>query len=99
MDVSLDIGCEDILKWCFENDVHYLNTSIERWKTLPDEEIPNLSERTLYHAHKKMHEFAKQYKGAKTAGIGVGANPGNISLLTKECLSKYWQGNSVSSAE
>ena len=49
VDCSLNIGAEDIVRWCMENGVLYTNTSLERWKDQPDETIPDLADRTLYH--------------------------------------------------
>ena len=86
VDVSLNIGAAEIIKWCFENDVHYINTSLERWETQPDETIPNLADRTLFQTHKRIRELAEDYKGRKTVMSVSGANPGLVNHLTKEAL-------------
>ena len=87
IDVSLNIDCETIIMWCLKHDVMYLNTSLERWATEPDEKIPQLKDRTLYAAHKSLRELTKHYAGdAATAAVTSGANPGLVTHLTKRAL-------------
>lgn len=86
VDVSCNIGCHELLEWTFANDVFYINTSIERWPDIQDEQIPDLSERTLYHTHQEMREFAKKFKNKATATVVSGANPGLVTHLTKQAL-------------
>ena len=86
IDVSCNIGCEDLLQWCFDHDVLYTNTSIERWADIQDEQIPNLADRTLYHTHNEVREFASKFPNKATAGVVSGANPGLVTHLTKDAL-------------
>src|SRR5882672_6608814 len=53
VNLSLDIDGIEIVEWCLQNDVLYIDTSIERWPDEPDETIPNLADRTLYHTHRE----------------------------------------------
>ena len=86
IDVSVDIDVKAILKWCFENDVMYINTSMERWPSKADEDIKNLSDRTLFHTHNDVREFAKSYPNAATAACQQGMNPGSVSHFAKRAL-------------
>ena len=87
INVSLNIDGVAIVKWCLEHDVMYLDTSIERWRDEPDETIPNLADRTLYHTHQLMREATASWKGSgATAVITHGANPGLVSHFTKAAL-------------
>lgn len=88
VDVSLNIGALDILEWCLKNGVHYINTSLERWEDEPDETIPKLAERTLYHTHKEVRAMAAKYPDAATVIGTHGANPGLVTHLTKRALLK-----------
>ena len=54
IDVSLNIDAQSIMKWCFQHNVMYINTSLERWEHHSDEKIKNLADRTLYATHKEI---------------------------------------------
>lgn len=86
VDCSLNIAAGAIIQWCQANGVLYANTSIERWKTQPDETIPKLADRTLYAAHQEMKALAAKSAGGPTAVITHGANPGLVSHFTKQAL-------------
>lgn len=86
IDCSLNIDGITIVEWCFQNNVTYINTSIERWKSEPDETLPKLADRTLYQAHMAMRKMAEKYPKAATAVITHGANPGLVSHFTKQAL-------------
>jgi homospermidine synthase len=88
VDVSLNIDALSIIEWCLKNGRLYTNTSLERWETQPDETIPKLSERTLYHTHKVVREMAAAYIDGPTAVVTNGANPGLVTQLTKRALLK-----------
>ena len=38
---SLNIDAESIISWCMDNDILYVDTSLERWKDDQDENYPN----------------------------------------------------------
>ena len=86
IDVSLNIGALDIMEWCFQNGVHYTNTSLERWADQPDETIPKLEDRTLHHTHAVVREMGEKYPHAATVVATHGANPGLVTHLTKRAL-------------
>ena len=86
IDCSLNINVDAIMKWCWEHDVLYLNTSLERWLDQQDETIPNLAKRTLYDEHNVVRKFASDYPNASTAVVTHGANPGLVSHLTKRAV-------------
>ena len=86
IDVSCNINADDIMGWCWEHDVLYINTSLERWTDEVDENIPQLAQRTLYAMHAEIREFAQGYPNASTAIVTHGANPGLVTHLTKRAL-------------
>ena len=88
VDVSLNIGAHEILEWAFQNNCHYINTSLERWANQQDETIPQLKDRTLYTTHKHIRELGAKYPNAATATVTHGANPGLVTHLTKRALLK-----------
>ena len=87
IDLSTDIDAIAITTWCYEHDVMYINTSLERWKPIVDEVIPKMGERTLYHAHQQIRKAIASWKKESATCILVhGANPGAVSHLTKQAL-------------
>jgi len=88
INVSLNIDGLEIVEWCLQNNVLYIDTSIERWATEPDEIIPELGERTLYTTHQEMRRMASAYPGASTCVVTHGANPGLVSHFVKAALLK-----------
>ena len=89
INASLNIEAQALLEWCMENGVMEIDTSLERWEHDPDETIPKLSERTLFHTHNVVREaMAKYMHDAPTCCVTHGANPGYVTHLTKRALLK-----------
>lgn len=87
VNVSLNIDGIEIVRWCLENDVKYIDTSIERWEDQQDEEIPDMEKRTLYYAHSQIRKMAAEFgPSAATCIVTHGANPGLVSHFTKAAL-------------
>jgi len=87
IDVAYNIECTEILTWCHEHDVMYLNTSVEEWEPYKDaSNIPPIN-RTLYARQMKLRKMIKRWptKGV-TAVVDHGANPGLVSHFTKAGL-------------
>lgn len=83
---SLNIGAKELLIWCMENDVMQIDTSLERWEDHPDESIPKMSDRTLFHTHNDIREAMSQFENGPTCCVTHGANPGYVTHLTKRAL-------------
>jgi len=89
INASLNIEAQTLLEWCMENGVMEIDTSLERWEHDPDETIPNLADRTLFHTHKVVREAMDKYlHDAPTCCVTHGANPGYVTHLTKRALLK-----------
>jgi homospermidine synthase len=86
VNLSLNIDGCSIVEWCLSHNVLYIDTSIERWVTAPDEVVPKLEDRTLYKSHQQLREVGAKYPGAATAIVTHGANPGLVSHFTKAAL-------------
>ncbi len=84
IDLAWNIDCVELLSWCHEKGVLYLNTSVEVWDPYENAEKLTPQERTLYHRHMKVRALTSSWKtpGA-TAVLEHGANPGLISHWTK----------------
>lgn len=87
IDLAWNIECIEILQWCHDNNVLYVNTSVELWDPYEGAEGKPPTERTLYVRHMAIREMAKKWKepGA-TAVVEHGANPGLVSHFTKVAL-------------
>ncbi|MFB3892620.1 MAG: saccharopine dehydrogenase C-terminal domain-containing protein [Phycisphaerae bacterium] len=88
IDLAWNIGCDDILQWCHDHDVLYVNTSVEMWDPYEGAATKPPTERTLYVRHIAMRRMVAKWKKkpGPTAVVDHGANPGLVSHFTKEAL-------------
>lgn len=86
VDLAWNIECRDLLKWCHEHKVLYVNASIEEWDPESNMEVMPIFKKTLYYRHMLLRELAKDWKDTTTAVLDHGANPGLISHFTKRGL-------------
>lgn len=84
IDLAWNIDACEILQWCHDHGVLYINTSTEVWDPYAGAANKHPTERTLYWRHMKVRAMtAKWKKPGPTAVIEHGANPGLISHFTK----------------
>lgn len=87
IDLAWNIDCGDILQWCHDRGVLYVNTSVELWDPYAGAEHQHPTERTLYWRHMKLRALVASWQEpGPTAVIEHGANPGLISHFTKQAL-------------
>lgn len=92
VDLSWNVETLDMLRWCGEHDVCYVNTSVEEWD--PYGEIENKSpyERSLYSRQMRIRQLKCRLDGrgtpSPTAIIDHGANPGLVSHFVKRALTE-----------
>ncbi len=88
VDLAWNIDCCAILDWCHQNQVLYVNTSVELWDPYEGAADKHPTERTLYVRHMAIREMVKKWKNqkGKTAVLEHGANPGLVSHFTKQAL-------------
>ena len=87
IDLAWNIDACEILQWCHDKGVLYINTSVELWD--PYEHSINAAPQkmTLYWRHMNLRRMISQWpKPGPTAVIEHGANPGLISHFTKQGL-------------
>ncbi len=85
IDLAWNIDAIDILQWCHDHDVLYVNTSVELWD--PYDLSLKPADRTLYVRHMAIRERIKTWnKPGATAVVEHGANPGLVSHWTKIAL-------------
>ncbi len=87
IDLAWNIECTEILQWCHDNGVLYINTSVEMWDPYAGAERQPPTRRTLYWRHMRIREMTARWKKpGPTAVVEHGANPGLISHWTKQGL-------------
>lgn len=87
VDLAWNIGLCDILQWCHDHQVLYINTSTEEWDPYEAADSRPVTERTLYHRHMQLRRAIADWAGdSTTAVLDHGANPGLVSHFTKQGL-------------
>ncbi len=87
IDLAWNIDCGEIVQWCHDAGVLYVNTSVELWD--PYDEAPHQPppERTLYVRHMALRQRVLRWSTpGPTAVVEHGANPGLVSHWTKRAL-------------
>jgi homospermidine synthase len=86
VDLAWNIDCCELLQWCHDRGVLYVNTSVELWD--PYASGPkHPTELTLYWRHMNIRRMISGWKTpGPTAVLEHGANPGLISHWTKQGL-------------
>ena len=86
IDLAWNIGANDIIGWCHDNNVLYINTSVEVWDSLSAVFTQTPYEKSLYWRQMELRKLTQEWKGAPTAIVDHGANPGLISHFVKQGL-------------
>lgn len=86
IDLAWNIGANDIIGWCHDNDVLYVNTSVEVWDSLGGVFTQTPYEKSLYFRQMELRRLSRGWKDAPTAVVDHGANPGLISHFVKQGL-------------
>src|SRR5208283_378720 len=87
IDLAWNIDCCEIVQWCHDQGVLYVNTSVEVWDPYAGAANKHPTRRTLYWRHMNVRRLKAQWKTpGPTAVLEHGANPGLISHFTKQGL-------------
>lgn len=87
INLSWNIDTGDIVEWCQDHGVLYVDTSVELWNPYENQLTTTPQDRTLYARHMRLRERAKTWKpNGPTAVVEHGANPGLVSHWTKVAL-------------
>jgi len=87
IDLAWNIDCCEIVQFCHERGVLYINTSVELWDPYSSAGDTHPTERTLYWRHMNLRRMMAQWSNpGPNAVIEHGANPGLISHFTKQAL-------------
>jgi homospermidine synthase len=87
VDLAWNIDCCELLQWCHDHGVLYVNASVELWNPYQGATQKHPTERTLYWRHMNIRKLVSGWKTpGPTAVIEHGANPGLISHWTRKGL-------------
>ena len=87
IDLSWNIDCLDILTWCHDNKVLYVNTSVEEWDPYAAVHQKSPFKKSLYYKQMEIRGMVARWNnGHMTAVLDHGANPGLISHFVKKGL-------------
>lgn len=87
VDLAWNIDCCEILQWCHDNGVLYINTSVELWDPYANSKNAAPQKMTLYWRHMNIRRMVARWKTpGPTAVLEHGANPGLISHWTRQGL-------------
>jgi len=88
IDLAWNIDCIAMVQWCRQNEVLYVNTSVEEWNPYKDWERNDPRKYTLYSRHMELRRMIDAWGGnhGPTAVVDHGANPGLVSHFTKHAL-------------
>ena len=87
IDLAWNIDCGEIVQWCHDQGVLYVNTSVELWDPYAGAENKPPTERTLYWRQMNLRRMVAAWREpGPTAVLEHGANPGLISHFTKQAL-------------
>jgi homospermidine synthase len=87
VDLAWNIDCCEIVGWCHDHSVLYIDTSVELWDPYGSAAQRHPTERTLYWRHMNLRRLKASWsEPGPTAVLEHGANPGLISHFTKHAL-------------
>jgi homospermidine synthase len=86
IDLSWSIDCFEILDWARSHDVLYVNASLESWDPTANMQSQSTLDKALYTRYARMVGLVPRWRGASTAVIDHGLNPGLISHFVKRGL-------------
>jgi len=92
VDLAYYISTKDLLMFCNQKSIHFVNTAVELWyDSNKDEDECELTEidprkQTLYHRQLEIQKMIQSFSNKTTSIITHGANPGWVSHFVKEAL-------------
>ncbi|MGA0001756.1 MAG: saccharopine dehydrogenase NADP-binding domain-containing protein, partial [Steroidobacteraceae bacterium] len=87
LNLSVDVSSLDLVEWCAEHGVLYVDTSIEPWPGVFNNPMLTLRERTNFITRERMLRLGRKLGAdSTTAVVDHGANPGLVSHFVKQAL-------------
>jgi homospermidine synthase len=88
IDLAWNLGTVDLLDWCHQNNVLYVNTSVEEWEPYADCDREDPRKYTLYKRQMELKGLISRWghNQGSSAIVDHGANPGLVSHFVKHAL-------------
>jgi homospermidine synthase len=86
LNLSIDVGSVDLIAWCQQHGVLYLDTCIEPWAQSEAGSALAPAQRTNYARREAALALRHSGGGGPTALLNHGANPGLVTHLLKQAL-------------
>jgi len=86
VDLAWNIDCCEIVQWCHDHQVFYVNTSVEQWEPQLGSLTLTPYEKSLYYRQMKLRELTRGWTDATTCVVDHGANPGLVSHFATQAL-------------
>jgi homospermidine synthase len=86
LNLSIDVASVELMRWCEEHGVLYLDACTEPWPGVHDDPSRPLEERTNYRRREEVLAIQRAEKARTTALVTLGANPGLVSFFVKKAL-------------
>jgi homospermidine synthase len=86
IDLAWSVDFFDIIQWAHENEVLYVNASLESWDPEAEAHRKPTLEKSLYNRYAKLLPLIAKWREGATAVIDHGANPGLVSHFAKAGL-------------
>lgn len=87
IDLGYNISTDELVQFCHQKNVLFVNTSVEEWDPYKDAYTKDVRELTLYHRHMRLRKVIGSWDAkGPTAILDHGANPGLISHFLKAGL-------------
>lgn len=83
IDLAWSIEFFDIIRWAHDNEVLYVNASLESWDPAAEAHRKPILEKSLYNRYTKLLPLIAKWGKATTAVVDHGSNPGLVSHFTK----------------
>ncbi len=86
IDLAWSVDFFEIVRWAHENEVLYVNASLESWDPAEETHRKGTLEKSLYARYVKLLPLQESWRRSTTAVVDQGANPGLVSALVKQGL-------------
>lgn len=86
LNLSVDVSSVDLIRYCNERHILYLDTVVEPWLGGYTDENLSITERSNYGLRETLLPLKKEFVNGPTAVSTHGANPGIVSHFLKEAL-------------
>jgi len=86
LNLSIDVASIELMRWCQQHEVLYLDACSEPWPGVHDDPARPQADRTNYRRREEVLALQRSESARTTALVTLGANPGLVSFFVKKAL-------------